>query len=281
LYRRNVNVPDSSAASLCASITVMEASHGPIALLGLGEAGSAFAGDLVAAGVAVAGWDPAPGRSVPGLRRAQNAVDAIAEAELVLSLNSASVALAVAKSAAPSLAPGCLFADLNTAGVWLKQEVAEVVSSAGASFADVALLSPVPGRGIRTPSFASGDGAERYARIFRSFGAQVEVVGVEPGVAAARKLLRSVFMKGLAASVLESLAAAEAAGCAGWLRADIAATLRDADQSLVDRLVEGSAHHAVRRIAEMEAAAELLRELGVEPRVAQAAADVLRSLPHA
>jgi hypothetical protein len=85
-------------------------------------------------------------------------------------------------------------------------------------------------------------------------------------------------MKGLAASVLESLAAAEAAGCADWLRADITATLRDADESLVDRLVVGSEHHAVRRIAELEAAAELLRELGVEPHLAQAAADVLRSV---
>jgi len=57
-----------------------------IALLGLGEAGSAFADDLVAAGVATVGWDPAPGRSVPGLRRADDALDAIADAELVLSL---------------------------------------------------------------------------------------------------------------------------------------------------------------------------------------------------
>ena len=259
---------------------MVETTHGSVrvALLGLGEAGGAFAGDLVAAGVATAGWDPAPGRSVPGLRHARNAPDAIADAELVLSLNSASAAVAVAESAAASLPSGCLFADLNTTAVSVKREVAGVVASAGASFADVALLSPVPGRGIRTPSLASGDGAERYAEILRSFGAQVEVVGAEPGLAASRKLLRSVFMKGLAASVLESLAAAEAAGCAGWLRADIAATLRDADESLVDRVVEGSAQHAVRRIAEMEAAAELLGELGVEPSVAQAATEVLRSL---
>jgi 3-hydroxyisobutyrate dehydrogenase-like beta-hydroxyacid dehydrogenase len=258
----------------------MEASDAAVrvAVLGLGEAGGAFAGDLVAAGVPTAGWDPVPGRSVPGLRRAQDAPAAIADADLVLSLNSASAALAVAESAAPSLSTGCLFADLNTAGVSVKREVAGVVTSAGASFADVALLSPVPGRGIRTPSLASGDGAERYAGILRSFGAQVEVVGAEPGVAAARKLLRSVFMKGLAASVLEGLAAADAAGCADWLRADIAGTLRDADETLVDRLVEGSKSHAGRRISEMEAAAELLRELGVEPHVAQAAAEVLRGL---
>jgi 3-hydroxyisobutyrate dehydrogenase-like beta-hydroxyacid dehydrogenase len=249
-----------------------------VAVLGLGEAGTAFAVDLVALGVPTAGWDPVPGRSVPGLRRAEDAAGAVAGADVVLSLNSSASALAAAEAAAPALRSGSLFADLNTTGIATKQKIAAVVRPTGASFADVALLAPVPGRGIRTPALASGDGAARYAEILGPLGAPVDVVGPEPGAAAARKLLRSVFMKGLAASVLESLAAAEAAGHADWLREDIAATLRDADESLVTRLVEGSNQHAVRRVAEMEAAAELLRELGVEPHVAQAAAEVLRDL---
>ena len=41
---------------------------------------------------------------------------------------------------------------------------------------------------------------------------------------------------------------------------------------------EGSRVHARRRVDEMEAAAELLRSLGVEPRVAEAAAAWLRDL---
>ena len=36
-----------------------------VALLGLGEAGSALAGDLVAAGVSVRGFDPAGGATSP------------------------------------------------------------------------------------------------------------------------------------------------------------------------------------------------------------------------
>jgi len=249
-----------------------------VALLGLGEAGAAFAADLVELGVPTAGWDPVPTRSVPGLRRAESAVDAVAETDLVLSLNSGTSALSAVEAVASALSSRAIFADLNTTGIAVKREIAATVRSAGASFADVALLAPVPDHGVRTPSLASGDGAARYAEILRSVGAPVDVIGPEPGAAAARKLLRSVFMKGLAASVLESLEAAEAAGCADWLRADIAATLRDADESLVDRLVEGSTQHAVRRTAEMEAAAELLNELGIEPHVAHAATDILRGL---
>jgi 3-hydroxyisobutyrate dehydrogenase-like beta-hydroxyacid dehydrogenase len=249
-----------------------------VALLGLGEAGSAFAADLISLGVSTAGWDPDATRSVSGLRRAESALDAVAGADLVLSLNSEASALRAAEAVTPALSSSALFADLNTTGVAVKRAIADAVRAAGALFADVALLAPVPGRGIRTPALVSGDGADDYAELLGSLGAPVEVLGPEPGAAAGRKLLRSVFMKGLAASVLESLAAAEAAGCADWLRADIAATLGGADESLVDRLVAGSKQHAARRVAEMEAAAELLRELGVEPNVTEAAADTLRGL---
>jgi hypothetical protein len=50
------------------------------------------------------------------------------------------------------------------------------------------------------------------------------------------------------------------------------------DGALLARLVEGSNKHAVRRIDEMDAAAELLEELGVEPRIAAAARAWLEEL---
>jgi 3-hydroxyisobutyrate dehydrogenase-like beta-hydroxyacid dehydrogenase len=103
----------------------------------------------------------------------------------------------------------------------------------------------------------------------------VDVVSARPGDAAALKLLRSVFMKGLAASAIESLAAAEAAGHAAWLRDQISGVI---GQQLLERLVEGSRAHATRRVDEMEAAADLLRELGVEPRIAEASAAMLAEL---
>jgi siroheme synthase len=85
-------------------------------------------------------------------------------------------------------------------------------------------------------------------------------------------------MKGLAAAIVESLRAAQAAGREEWLRAEIAAVLVSADEALLERLVTGSRTHAARRVQEMEAAAELERELGVEPHIASAAAAVLAEL---
>jgi 3-hydroxyisobutyrate dehydrogenase-like beta-hydroxyacid dehydrogenase len=249
-----------------------------IAVLGLGEAGRRLAADLASLGAAVAGWDPAVREAPAGVELAAGAAEAVAGSEVVLSVNAASAALAAAREAAPALAPGALFADLNTGAPGLKRSVAAVVEPAGAQFADVALLAPVPRRGLATPALVSGGGAGRFAAVFRPLGMPVEELGPEPGVAAQRKLLRSVFVKGLAAAVVESLEAASAAGCGDWLRASIASTLDAADASLLDRFEDGSRAHAGRRVEEMEAACDLLRELGVEPRVAAAAAAQLAAL---
>ncbi len=250
---------------------------GVIGVIGLGEAGTAIASDLVAAGVTVRGWDPV--RETPeGVQAAGGEADVARGAEVVLSLNSASVAVEVAESAAAGLGAGALFADLNTAAPAVKRAAAEAVRTSGAAFADVALLGAVPGRGVSTPALVSGPGAERFAGALGALGMPVTPVGAEVGQASARKLARSVFAKGLAAAVGESLEAARALGCEDWLYADIESTLTAADAALLRRLVEGSRTHAGRRVDEMAAAVALLEELGVEPRVASATEQWLRSL---
>jgi 3-hydroxyisobutyrate dehydrogenase-like beta-hydroxyacid dehydrogenase len=248
-----------------------------IAVLGLGEAGSAIAADLAAAGARVLGFDPA--RPLPaGVETAAHAGEAAEPAEIVLSVNSAAVALEVAEAVTPVLEPRHLYADLNTSAPAVKRSVAATVEESGAAFADVALMEPVPDWGVRTPALASGSGVERFATAFARFGMPVTGVGSEAGAAAARKLARSVFMKGQAAAIGEALAAAERLGCEDWLYANIESTLTGADGRTLRRLVEGSRRHAGRRVDEMAAAVAMLEELEVEPRVAAASEAWLRSL---
>jgi len=245
-----------------------------IAVLGLGEAGGAIAADLVAAGARVLGFDPAQ-PAPDGVEPAADAPAAVAPAEIVLSVNTLAVALEVAETVAPALPQECLYADLNTAPPALKRAVASAV---GVVFADVALMEPVPDWGVRTPALASGDGADRFASAFERFGMPVTSVGPEPGAAAARKLARSVFMKGQAAAIGEALEAAGRLGCEEWLYRNIETTMAAADARLVRRLVEGNRRHARRRVDEMAAAVAMLEELGVEPRVAAASEARLRTL---
>jgi 3-hydroxyisobutyrate dehydrogenase-like beta-hydroxyacid dehydrogenase len=249
-----------------------------VAVLGLGEAGSAIALDLASAGVVVRGFDPVGGGALDSVEAAGSAAEAAQGADAVLSLNASAVAADAAASVAPALGAEALFADLNTASPAVKISVAEVVSGAGGSFADVALMGPVPGRGIRTPALASGPGAERFAQLFGELGMPVTVVGPEPGEAAARKLARSVFAKGLAAAVGEALTAAERLGCEEWLYGEIERALVEADERLLQRLIDGSRKHAARREEEMAAAVAMLRDLEVPPRIAAASEQWLRSL---
>jgi 3-hydroxyisobutyrate dehydrogenase-like beta-hydroxyacid dehydrogenase len=249
-----------------------------IALLGVGEAGTAIAVDLLAAGATVTGWDPAGTPGLDGLRFATDTRAAVEPAGIVLSLNSAAVAAAVAEEAVAALAPGAVFADLNTAPPALKRELAETVEAVGARFADVALLGPVPGNGIRTPALASGSGAAALVAALVPLGARIEALDGPAGEAAERKLLRSVFAKGMAAAAIEALAAARAAGCEEWLREQLVTTLTGADEALLDRWLEGSRLHAARRVEEMEASAEMLEDLGTPNRVATAARDWLAQL---
>jgi 3-hydroxyisobutyrate dehydrogenase-like beta-hydroxyacid dehydrogenase len=245
-----------------------------VAVLGLGEAGSEIAADLVAAGADVRGYDPAvPG--VEGVATRRDEADAVRDAELVLSVNSSHDAMTALVNAAPGLRPDTIWADLNTASPGTKAALAE---KADVPVVDVALMSPVPGKGLRTPMLVAGDAAERYAALLGPLGADVTVQPGPAGTAISRKLLRSVFYKGLAAAVVEALEGAEAAGCADWLAANVSAELDGFDEHTIDRLVDGTHRHARRRADEMAAAAEQLRELGVEPRTATAAHDLLAAL---
>jgi 3-hydroxyisobutyrate dehydrogenase-like beta-hydroxyacid dehydrogenase len=240
-----------------------------IAVLGLGEAGSVIARDLVAAGARVRGYDPAVAAG-PGITDTGSEAAAARGADLVLSVNSAKAAMDAFRAGLPGLGPGAVWADLNTASPGTKRELASIAESGGVPFADVAMMAPVLGRGLRVPMLASGDAAECYAGLLTPLGADIEVLAGPAGLAATRKLLRSVFYKGMAASIVEALDAARAAGHEQWLREHIAAELAAADARSVERIIDGTARHAVRRTAEMEAAADMLTELGVRPVMADA-----------
>lgn len=252
-----------------------------VAVLGLGEAGSEIARGLVDVGVVVQGYDPI--RPAPsGVQVRDDEADAVTGAQLVLSVNSAADAPTALRNGARA-AHQAVWADLNTGSADLKRDLAAALAETSPTslFADVALMSPVPGRGLRTPMLVSGPGARQLAETLGPLGADVTIVDGGPGEAATRKLLRSVFFKGLAAAVVESLAAARAVGLEPWLRDNIADELIRADDTTVERLVTGSVEHAVRRSHEMAAAAELLTGLGIEPRIARASRDLLVELADA
>ncbi|MDF2732028.1 MAG: 6-phosphogluconate dehydrogenase-like protein [Desertimonas sp.] len=247
-----------------------------VTVFGLGEAGALLAADLSTAGVDVTGFDPAPVATPEGVARSPDAAAAVADADIVLIVTGAPQAADVFDRIVAHLPADCLVADLSTSAPDAKAARAASAAAADRSFVDVALMAPVPGRGLGTPSLASGAGAERYGAAMRPLGAPVELVGERAGAASTRKLLRSVTMKGLASVVIEALRAAERAGFSDWLWSDLVAEFESADEALLRRLVHGTGVHARRRVHEMEASAEMLDSLGIEPLMTRATIESLR-----
>lgn len=232
-----------------------------IAILGLGEAGSSFARDLLKQGVKVKGWDPEPKNLPEGLEFAKNNTDAAQGAHIILSANLAGVALDIARELLGHLTPSQIFAEMNTGSPKLKTDVAEILKPTGAKVIDVAIMAPVPPKGLGTPMLVSGEGSDQFAQIMRPLGMPVTVIEAEVGVAAQHKLLRSIAYKGIAAVIIECLEAAQKFDKEAYAREQIAGLIGDA--TMIDHFVSGSQKHAKRRKHEMEAVKAMLDDVGV------------------
>ncbi|MDH3293283.1 MAG: NAD(P)-binding domain-containing protein [Acidimicrobiia bacterium] len=249
-----------------------------ICVFGLGEAGSLFAGDLARAGAEVVGFDPADVVTPPRVNRIVHPALAVRNADLIMSLTAESDARLAMLQAIEAIRPDTLYADLSTSSPQVKLELEAVANRKGVGFADVALLARVPGHGLATPSLASGPGAHQYAEIVNRLGGYVEPLTAATGVAAGRKLLRSVMMKGFAAVVLEAAQAGAAADDLTWLWRNLSNEIARADEDWLRRLVLGSRSHAERRRDEMQSAGDMLRALGVEPTMTTATTASLERL---
>ena len=249
-----------------------------ITMVGLGEAGRLIGEGLAAAGAEVRGHDPFVDLPDSPIVRHASLGDALADTAIVISLVGPAAAEKVASQVLALMPASAVYADLNTLSPREKKTIGALASEAGVPFADVAVMAPVPRAGSRTPLLAAGSGAKTFAAALSPLGTPVQAVSETAGDAAARKMLRSVFMKGLAALIIESLDAASAVGAADDLRAQIAAEFGENGAALVDRLVDGTRLHAGRRVHEMEAAQAYLEELGADHPVTDATVTHLRRL---
>lgn len=232
-----------------------------IAVIGHGEAGSLIAGGLQAAGADVIGYDRITPEH-PTTPLAETLEEAVQGAQLVLSINSAVAALSVATSVAPLLEKDAVYADLNTGTPSLKRRLAELFPEG--SFADVAIMKPVPGLAEQVPMMAAGTGAKKFIELVTPLNLNVEYVSEVPGEAAARKLLRSILAKGFAGVIVDCLWAAESMGLEEWAYNEILEEFDTINADTAKRYIEGTAVHFKRRQIEMLDVVEMLAESGYE-----------------
>jgi len=236
-----------------------------IAVLGLGEAGSKFANDLTLMGMEVYGWDPKPRYSmIPGFKLSKNNREAVREAEVIFSVNWSSVSESIALEISPELNRDKLFLEMNTSSPELKKSIYSLIQHTEVQFVDLAIMAPVPPKGIHTPMSASGPGAHTWGLLSHNIGLDTEILGKEVGEASSRKLLRSIMYKGMAALIGEALDSAKKMGMEMYMRNQINSLIGGNDE-IINRFITGTWDHAERRMHEMEAVVDMLVENGIDP----------------
>ncbi|MFN3847931.1 MAG: NAD(P)-binding domain-containing protein [Spirosomataceae bacterium] len=255
-----------------------------IAILGLGEAGSHFANDLIKLGIEVTGFDPNPVRKfhekvILVKSNAEAAKGAGMEIpDIIFSVNLSSVSIEIAEELVDVLKPHQFFCEMNTSGPEKKKKIAEILKPSGVKVIDLAIMAPVPPKGILTPFLASGEFAAEFLEKVKPLNLDISMVeNSQIGDAATRKLLRSIVYKGIAAVVCEAMEAGEAFGMESYIRGQISSLIGGNDD-LIDRFVEGSKTHAMRRMHEMEAVIEMLETQGIEPIVTRGTRNNLEKL---
>lgn len=232
-----------------------------IGIIGLGEAGSLIAAGLQAAGADVIGFDPVV-PAAPPVPLAEDAAAAVDGADIVISINSSTAARKVAEQVAPLIGAGAVYADLNTGTPALKKSLAALFPDG--AFADVAIMKPVPGLAEKVPMGVAGPGARRFVDLLEPLGMNLEYVSDVPGEAAARKLLRSILAKGMAAVLIDTLWAAERMGLQDWAYEEILREFDSTSAETAKRYITGTAQHVKRRQIEMMDVTEMLNEVGYQ-----------------
>lgn len=249
-----------------------------IGLFGLGEAGSLLAADLVQSGVVIVAYDPANVDTPAGIKRVVDPHHAVLDTDVVIAVTQGQEAIGALQQARSYISSKSLYADFSTNTPAAKKEMGMIAAQQKFQFADIALMGTVPGKGLKSPALASGDGAGEFINLFSKLGMPVEFVSEIPGDAAIRKLLRSIIMKGLAATIIEALRAAEKTSCQDWLWQNIVTEITQADGELLSRLVSGTEKHAIRRLHEMEACQAMLEDYDIEPLLTRGTVEILRRI---
>jgi 3-hydroxyisobutyrate dehydrogenase-like beta-hydroxyacid dehydrogenase len=198
---------------------------------------------------------------------------AVAAGDIVLSTVVAKAAVPVAEAAAGHMTPGQTYIDLNSAAPGTKLRVAEVLKASGCDVLDGAILSPVPKHRHKVPILLCGPAVAGAAAKLNALGFNVEDGGETLGSASATKMLRSIMIKGVEALFLECVAAASHFGATERVLNSLQPSLPGLDWPERARyLTSRTALHGARRAVEMHEAATMLRDIGMDPTMAEAAA---------
>lgn len=253
-----------------------------LGFFGYGEAANALAAGYKAAGLTeLYAWsqiyrhDP----EAAGVRKLGSPEELCAVCDIIMVLVPGPEAVHAAETCRPFLKPHHIYLDLTTAAPKDMKTVWEILRETGVQFADGAMLDSVPKFRQKVPTVLCGSGAQAAFDALTPYGANMEIVGEEPGAADAIKLLRSVYTKAHLACAFEMLEAASYYGVEDYVMQSLAVTMDGKTflEGMNDRISRGILH-ADRRSHELSAAADMLEADGLSAVVCRAGAEKLAEI---
>lgn len=247
-------------------------------IAGYGAAGRAYAAGFRAQGAEITAVDPyadtkaQEAAQTSGITLQCKLPDDLDRFDLVVILSPAAASLDIIRQLAAR--PGtCPILDLTSSEPGTMRDAHEIL---GARFVDGTVLGAVGLGGVATPMAFAGSCADEVAEILRPLGCQITCLDGAPGSASVLKLLRSLFMKGLEALVIET----QLAACALDQSEDLGIALSDLAEvdmpAFLAEMLRTHPKHAGRRTHEVEAAMTLMRNAGFSPVMLPATQEVFR-----
>ncbi|MGH3253405.1 MAG: DUF1932 domain-containing protein [Trebonia sp.] len=248
-----------------------------VGLLHPGEMGAAVGDCLASVGHEVL-WDPA-GRSRATTGRALAADltgvkfdQLIAKSSVILSVCPPHAALDVARQVAAAGYTG-FYVDANAVSVATAEQVAAIVTAAGASYVDGGIIGQPPETAGHTRFYLSGQGANEVRVLFNRSRLDARIAEGPPYAASAVKMAYAAWTKGSSALLLAARALARAGGVERTLLAEWQLSQPNlAAQS--ERSATAAAAKGWRWIGEMEEIAASMSAAGLPDGFHEAAAEV-------
>jgi 3-hydroxyisobutyrate dehydrogenase-like beta-hydroxyacid dehydrogenase len=253
-----------------------------VGFLGFGEAGSLIAGALGDAGLtSMVAYDIAWKTSdLVRDRAAEMGVDLLAhpsdlakESDTIISAVVCTEAVDAACSVIDDLTNDHLYLDINSVSPRTKSDIGGRFSQLNLRYLDVAVMGNVKRDLASVPLLLAGRDAEEARHRLAAAGLDMSIVSPTVGDAAQVKMFRSLFVKGLEALALEGMMASYAAGAHDQVLASLQDTFgKYTFSGLIQHLIERHAVHGRRRADELREVSASLRDVGIDPIMAEAGA---------
>lgn len=250
-----------------------------VGIIGFGEVGQIFAKGLLERKQQVFVYDILLEKNrdliidkITGL--GANAVDHLGQlgeqCNIIFSLVNSTASEAVATDIAKCISKGTIYLDLTTSTPQVKLRSEKLIASKGGLYVDGAIMGIVASDQYRVPLLVAAQNPDNIKQMMDVLGLNCEIIASPTGAAAGIKLIRSIYMKGLEALILEAMITAEKYGVTDNVLETISTTMNSTEfEKLAKTLISTHVLHHQRRSKEVIETLKIIKEANLTPHVSQ------------